>query len=55
MRMALLAEPLTGREAYDAGLVSHVADDEAFETVISGVAARLRRVRRSGSPRPSGR
>ncbi len=25
MRMALLAEPLTGREAYDAGLVSHVA------------------------------
>lgn len=41
MRMALLAEPLTGREAYDAGLVSHVADDEAFETVISGVAARL--------------
>ena len=25
MRMALLAEPLSGREAYDAGLVSHVA------------------------------
>src|SRR4029077_15110233 len=24
MRMALLAEPLTGREAYDAGLVSHL-------------------------------
>lgn len=41
MRMALLAEPLTGREAYDAGLVSHVADDDAFETVLSDVVARL--------------
>ena len=41
MRMALLAEPLTGREAYDAGLVSHLADDDAFETVVAGVVARL--------------
>jgi enoyl-CoA hydratase len=41
MRMALLAEPLTGREAYDAGLVSHVADDDAFETVVSDLVARL--------------
>jgi enoyl-CoA hydratase len=41
MRMALLAEPLTGREAYDAGLVSHLVEDEAFETMLSEVAARL--------------
>ena len=41
MRMALLAEPLTGREAYDAGLVSHLADDDAFETVLAQVVARL--------------
>ena len=41
MRMALLAEPLTGREAYRTGLVSHFADDEAFETVVSDVVARL--------------
>ncbi|WP_151081477.1 enoyl-CoA hydratase [Nocardioides cynanchi] len=41
MRMALLAEPLTGREAYDAGLVSHLAEDDAFETVLSEVAGRL--------------
>ena len=41
MRMALLAEPLTGREAYEAGLVSHLADDDSFETVVSGVVARL--------------
>ncbi len=27
MRMALLAEPLTAHEAYDAGLVTHVASD----------------------------
>src|SRR4051795_2284578 len=30
MRMALPAEPLTGREAHAAGLVSHFADDTAF-------------------------
>jgi enoyl-CoA hydratase len=41
MRMALLAEPLTGREAYDAGLVSHLADDDAFEAVLSEVVSRL--------------
>jgi enoyl-CoA hydratase len=41
MRMALLAEPLTGREAYDAGLVSHLADDDAFEVVVADVVARL--------------
>ena len=41
MRMALLAEPLTGREAYDAGLVSHLAADDALDTVATDVVARL--------------
>ena len=31
MRMALLAEPLPAREAYDAGLVSHVVADADFD------------------------
>ena len=41
MRMALLAEPLTGREAHEAGLVSHLADDDSFETVLADVVGRL--------------
>jgi len=41
MRMALLAEPLTGREAYDAGLVSHLVDDDALETVLREITAQL--------------
>jgi enoyl-CoA hydratase len=41
MRMALLGEPLTGREAHDAGLVSHLAGDEAMEAVLGEVVARL--------------
>ena len=41
MRMALLGEPMTGREAYQAGLVSHLADDDAYETVVAEVVARL--------------
>jgi enoyl-CoA hydratase len=41
MRMALLAEPLTGREAYDAGLVSHLVDDDALDTVVGEVSAQL--------------
>jgi enoyl-CoA hydratase len=41
MRMALLAEPLTGREAYDAGLVSHLVEDEALDTTLTELAARL--------------
>jgi enoyl-CoA hydratase len=41
MRMALLGEPLTGRQAYDAGLVSHLADDDTFQTVVSDLVARL--------------
>jgi enoyl-CoA hydratase len=41
MRMALLGEPLTGREAYDAGLVSHLAADDAFDRVVDDLVARL--------------
>jgi enoyl-CoA hydratase len=41
MRMALLAEPLTGREAYDAGLVSHLVEDDALDGVLVEVTARL--------------
>jgi enoyl-CoA hydratase len=41
MRMALLAEPLTGREAYDAGLVSHLVADDALDTVVGELATQL--------------
>ena len=41
MRMALLAEPLTAREAYDAGLVTHVAPDADFPDLVSRLVARL--------------
>jgi enoyl-CoA hydratase len=41
MRMALLAEPLTAREAYDAGLVSHFVEDDAFDTVVTELTQRL--------------
>jgi enoyl-CoA hydratase len=41
MRMALLAEPLSGREAHDAGLVSHLADADGFESVVADVVGRL--------------
>ncbi len=41
MRMALLAEPLTAREAYDAGLVTHVAGDEEFPAVVAKIVGRL--------------
>ncbi|GAB2877514.1 enoyl-CoA hydratase [Myroides odoratimimus subsp. xuanwuensis] len=41
MRMALLAEPLTAQEAYDAGLVSHVASDEEFPAVVAKIVRRL--------------
>ena len=41
MRMALLAEPLTAREAYDAGLVSHVAPDAEFPTLVDKIVRRL--------------
>ena len=41
MRMALLAEPLGAREAYDAGLVTHVVPDEEFEETVAKVVRRL--------------
>lgn len=41
MRMGLLAEPLTGREAYDAGLISHLVSDAELETTVAELATRL--------------
>ena len=41
MRMALLAEPLPAREAYDAGLVSHLVADDEFEDTLAQVVGRL--------------
>jgi len=41
MRMALLGEPLTGREAHRAGLVSHLVEDDALEREAADVVARL--------------
>jgi enoyl-CoA hydratase len=43
MRMGLLGEPLTAREAYDAGLVSHLATDEEFPALVEAVVRRLAR------------
>ncbi|KRF17650.1 enoyl-CoA hydratase [Nocardioides sp. Soil797] len=42
MRLALLAEPLPAREAYDAGLVSHVLPDEEYADGLSSIVKRLR-------------
>ncbi|KQY63547.1 MULTISPECIES: enoyl-CoA hydratase [unclassified Nocardioides] len=42
MRLALLAEPLPGREAYDAGLVSHVFPDSEYADGLAGIVKRLR-------------
>ena len=41
MRMGLLAEPLTAREAYDAGLVTHVTSDDEFEATVAKIVRRL--------------
>lgn len=41
MRMALLAEPMTAREALDAGLITHVVPDEELVAVTTRMAARL--------------
>ncbi|MBA2956215.1 enoyl-CoA hydratase [Nocardioides sp. MAH-18] len=41
MRMALLAEPLSAADAYDAGLVSHVVPDDAFGDTVAALARRL--------------
>ncbi len=41
MRMALLAEPLTAQEAYDAGLITHLTSDEEFDEVVAKLVRRL--------------
>jgi enoyl-CoA hydratase len=41
MRMALLGEGMKGREAYDAGLVSHVVTDGDFEATVEELVSRL--------------
>lgn len=41
MRMALLGEPLTAAAAYDAGLVTHLAPDDAFADLVATLARRL--------------
>ncbi|HEU4512958.1 MAG TPA: enoyl-CoA hydratase-related protein [Nocardioidaceae bacterium] len=41
MRMALLAEAIPAREAYDAGLVSHVTADDDFTETVEAVVGRL--------------
>jgi len=41
MRMALLAEPLSAREAYDAGLVTHLTSDEEFSPTVEKIVSRL--------------
>ncbi|MSZ77271.1 MAG: enoyl-CoA hydratase [Actinobacteria bacterium] len=41
MRMALLAEPMTAREAYDVGLITHVVADDEFEALVDKLARRL--------------
>jgi enoyl-CoA hydratase len=41
MRMALLAEPLPAADAFTAGLVSHVAGDAEFPTLVAKLASRL--------------
>ncbi|MGZ4490825.1 MAG: enoyl-CoA hydratase-related protein [Nocardioidaceae bacterium] len=41
MRMALLAEPLSGRAAYEAGLVSHVVADDALDDTVAAITRRL--------------
>lgn len=42
MRMALLAEPLPARQAFDAGLISHCVADEEYEAALAQVVSRLR-------------
>ena len=41
MRMALLGEAMPAREAYDAGLVSHIAPDADFDETVSKLVRRL--------------
>jgi len=46
MRMGLLAEPLTAREAYDAGLITHLAADADYDELVATIVRRLA----SGAP-----
>jgi enoyl-CoA hydratase len=41
MRMALLAEPLTAQEAYDAGLATHVVPDSELPDLVESLVRRL--------------
>jgi enoyl-CoA hydratase len=41
MRMGLLAEPLTAREAYAAGMVTHVAADDEYDDLVATIVRRL--------------
>ncbi len=41
MRMALLGEAMPAREAYDAGLVSHLVPDADFDATVAKVVGRL--------------
>ncbi len=41
MRMGLLAESLTAQEAYDAGLVTHLAVDAEYDDLVATLARRL--------------
>lgn len=41
MRMGLLAEPLSAQEAYDAGLVTHLASAEEYDDLIATLVRRL--------------
>jgi len=41
MRMALLAEPLTGQEAYAAGLVTHLAPADGYDDLVAKLTHRL--------------
>jgi enoyl-CoA hydratase/carnithine racemase len=41
MRMALLAEPLSAQEAYDAGLVTHLAAADDYDDLVTRIVRRL--------------
>lgn len=41
MRMALLAEPLSAREAHDAGLIAEVVADDRFDETVARLVRRL--------------
>ena len=41
MRMALLAEPLSAQEAFDAGLVTHLAPAESYDDLVATLVRRL--------------